>query len=576
MKGEIQKMKRIYKNGKIFTSDAGNPWADTLVVEDGIFTFVGRETDLNSADTAAGIQEIHDGPKTGESREICDLGGRLVIPGLIDAHTHIGLSVIMGEDDEMPVWDCKSKQEVLDRLKKYVKKHPFRLYYCMFFGQVEALGSEGLNRHEIDKVVKHRPVVLVDQECHSAWLNSGALRFLGIKEDTPDLAPGYSYYERDKDGKLTGCLKEMTMLPILEMNGKKSDKEMKKGILKIMNYLLERGVTTVYDAGNYLDEESNYRLLAEMDRNGELPLRYEATHIIDIPSKAENAIEEFKRLKGLYETEHVKFKTMKIMFDGTHRAHTAKLVEPYNDADTVGGTMLSYEGLYRLLKDLNHEKIDFHAHTVGEGASRMILDCVEQIKKKEDFNIIVTLAHLESQRDEDIPRFKELGVVADYSPHWHGGNDYAGMEATSKLLGEKRAHNLFRANTMVKSGAVVTFSSDEVTLSLLDRWNPYLGIETGHTRQEVNDGGRSAEIFPPEAERLSIEDLIRGYTINAAYALRLDDEIGSIQIGKSADMVILGDDLFEMDPYRIHEVVPEAVIVRGNTVKGSIERLEEK
>ena len=562
MKGGIHKMKRIYKNGRIYTSDIDNPWADTVIVEDGVFTFVGKEADLGAADVA----------ENGKVSEVYDLSGRFVIPGLIDAHTHIGLSVIMGEDDEMPVWDCQSKQEVLDKLRTYVRKHPFRLYYSMFFGQAEALGSEGLNRHEIDKVVKHRPVVLIDKECHSAWLNSGALKHLGIKEETQDLASGYSYYERDKNGKLTGCLKEMTMLPILEMNEKKSDKEMKKGILKIMNYLLERGVTTVYDAGNYLDEESNYRLLAEMDRNGELPLRYEATHIIDIPSKAENAIEEFKRLKGLYETEHMHFKTIKIMFDGTHRAHTAKLVEPYNDADTVGGTMLSFEDLYRLLKKLNHEKIDFHAHTVGEGASRMILDCIEQIKKEESFDIIVTLAHLESQRDEDIPRFKELGVVADYSPHWHGGNDYAGMEATSKLLGEKRAHNLFRAKTMIKSGAIVTFSSDEVTLSLLDRWNPYLGIEIGHTRQEVNDGGRNAEIFPPEEERLSIEDLIKGYTINAAYALRLDDEIGSIQTGKSGDMVILGDNLFEMDPYKIHEVIPEAVIVRGDTVKGSIGR----
>lgn len=151
-------------------------------------------------------------------------------------------------------------------------------------------------------------------------------------------------------------------------------------------------------------------------------------------------------------------------------------------------------------------------------------------------------------------------------------NDYAGVEATIRLLGEKRAHNLFRAKSMMDSGAVVTFSSDEVSLALLDRWNPYLGIETGHTRQEINDGGRTAEIFPPETEGLTIEQLLKGYTINPAYSLRLDDEIGSIDEGKCADMVILDNNLFEMDPYEIHNVMPEAVIVNGQTVKGSIDK----
>ena len=548
-------MRNVFVNGKIYTSDSSRPWADTVAIEDGRFSFVGNRTELSACD----------------NDRVYDLGGRLVIPGMIDSHTHIGLSVMMGDDDDMPVWDCKSKQEVLQSLQSYAKKHPFRLYYCMFFGQAEVLGQEGLNKSEIDKIIKRRPVILFDKECHCAWLNLCALKLLKITEDTPDMAPGYSYYERDSEGRLTGCLKEMTLLPIMKLSGGISKKKMREGMLRIMHYLLERGVTTIYDAGNYFNEEKTYKLLAQMDREGLLPIRYEATYIITEPAKAENAVAEFKRLKALYETEHIKFKTVKIMFDGTHRIHTAKLVTPYNDVDTTGGTMLDEAGLYKLLKELNREKIDFHAHTVGEGASKMILDCVEKIRNEEDFNIIVTLAHLESQRDEDIPRFKELGVGGNFTPHWHGGNDYAGMEATSRLLGSKRAHNLFRAASMMASGATVTFSSDEVSLALLDRWNPYLGIETGHTRQEVNDGGKTAEIFPPEQERLTIDELLKGYTINPAYSLRLDSEIGSIEAGKCADMVILDDNLFEMDPYEIHNVIPKAVIVNGEPVVGSIE-----
>lgn len=167
-------------------------------------------------------------------------------------------------------------------------------------------------------------------------------------------------------------------------------------------------------------------------------------------------------------------------------------------------------------------------------------------------------------------RFRELGITANFTPHWHGGNDYGTAEQNAKLLGARRAKNLFRAKSTMDSGANVTFSSDEVTLQLLDRWNPFLGIEIGHTRQEVTKGGRSAEVFPPLSERLSIEDLIKGYTICGARALRLNDSIGSIEADKSADFMVLDEDLFSMDPYRIHNVVPRAVVMRGKCVKGDL------
>ena len=272
------------------------------------------------------------------------------------------------------MWDCQSKAEVLHRLKAHVKKHPLSLYFVAFFGQVEALGDEQLTKADLNKIVKHRPAILLDNECHAAWLNSKALRVLKIKDDVEDMAPGYSYYERDASGNLTGKLTEMTMLPILGLGGSISNKKLKAGMLKIADYLLTRGVTTIYDAGCYFEEEKTYRLLAKMDRMGEFPIRYEATYIINTPEKADIAIGEFKRYKSLYETENIKFKTIKIMFDGTHRAHTAKLVEPYNDTGMTGGTMISEDRLYKLMSELNREGIDFHAHTVGEGASRMILD----------------------------------------------------------------------------------------------------------------------------------------------------------------------------------------------------------
>ena len=544
----------IIRNARIYTSNEEAPWADTAVIEGDKFTYVGNENNAPA-----------------EAKDFCsvDLGGRLVLPGFIDSHTHMALSVMMdGDENSFPIWDCRSKTEILRKLTEYVKKHPFRLYYVAFFGQVEALADEKLTKADLDQIVKYRPVVLLEKECHTAWLNSKAMKMLKIREDVKDMAPGYSYYERDASGNLTGKITEMTMLPLLGMSGRISDKKLKTGILKIADYLLTRGVTTVYDAGCYFEEEKTYKLLAEMDRSGELPIRYEATYIINTPEKADIAVKEFKRYKSLYETDNIKFKTIKIMFDGTHRAHTAKLVEPYHDTGGTGGTMVSEERLYRLMSELNREGIDLHAHTVGEGASKMVLDCAERIIREQgELKIHVTLAHLETQRDEDIPRFRELGITANFTPHWHGGNDYGTAEQNAELLGTWRAEHLFRAKSMMDSGANVTFSSDEVTLQLLDRWNPFLGIETGHTRRELTKGGRNAAVFPPLSECLTIEDLIKGYTANGARVLRLDDQIGSVEAGKSADFMVLNEDLFTMDPYRIHDIVPEAVFVRGKCVK---------
>ena len=223
----------ILVNGKFYTSNEAQPWADAAAVKDGKFAAVGSWEDMS--------------PCTADC-PVYDLGGRLVLPGMIDAHTHMGLSVMLGDDDDgFPMYDCKSKQEILETLRREVKAHPFKLYYAMFIGQAEALDGETLTRWELDKIVKFRPVILMESECHSAWVNSAALKLMRYNRNTPDPAPGYSYMERTADGELTGCIKEMAMLPLLEICGNVSDKDMKSGMKKIMDYLVAHGVTTVFD-----------------------------------------------------------------------------------------------------------------------------------------------------------------------------------------------------------------------------------------------------------------------------------------------------------------------------------------
>ena len=200
----------------------------------------------------------------------------------------------------------------------------------------------------------------------------------------------------------------------------------------------------------------------------------------------------------------------------------------------------------------------------------MVMDCVERAIDNigRPLDIIVTCAHVEVLHPNDVGRFKKLGITANFTPSWHGGSCASDIHGMVKLLGEERAYNTLRAKSVVDTGAEVTFSSDEVSLHELECWSPFYGIEVGHTRQDVNAGGKDAPVFPSANECLNIESLVKGYTISAAKALRLNDRIGSIEVGKEADLIILAENLFDMNKYEINKIVPEKVMIKGRFIRG--------
>jgi predicted amidohydrolase YtcJ len=178
----------------------------------------------------------------------------------------------------------------------------------------------------------------------------------------------------------------------------------------------------------------------------------------------------------------------------------------------------------------------------------------------------ITLCHLEVVDDADFNRFKDLGVIASFTPQWHGGDNTALLPA----IGQK-ANAMMRAQPLISDGAVVTFSSDitdEAEWSA-GRANPYLGMQVGHNKQDI-EGGAQARLAPPRSERLSLQALVDGYTRNAAFQLRRLEQLGTIEVGKRADLVVLDRNLFEVDRYEIHEIRPEAVWMDGKRVGGAL------
>ena len=256
--------------------------------------------------------------------------------------------------------------------------------------------------------------------------------------------------------------------------------------------------------------------------------------------------------------------------DGTQKIHTAAMVTPYVDVKTLGPTAFSAEELADLLKQLNEADLDIHLHTVGERASRTVLDGVELVKKElgDKFHVRVTCAHLEIQDDADLNRFAELGVFANFTPHWHKGD----TKESSSWLGAERAAKQFRCKTIWDTGAQVAWSSDNINFGDFTSWNPYLGMEIGMTRRatektRVEEWARSEAVFPPADERMSIEEMLLGFTINGAKQLGVEDKKGSITAGKDADFLVFDKDLLTAEHEGFSCNLPEEVYFAGKKMK---------
>jgi len=285
-------------------------------------------------------------------------------------------------------------------------------------------------------------------------------------------------------------------------------------------------------------------------------------------------MKELKRFRREFNTEHLKVHTMKVFIDGTLNIHTAAMVTPYADTHMTGSTAFTKEELAELLKLLNEEELDLHLHTVGDAASRVVLDGVELARKElgDDYRVKVTCSHLEVQDDADLLRFAELGVFANYTPWWHAGGTGDPVEPLIPLLGEERATHMFRCKTLWDSGALVTWSSDNIIYEDFSCWNPYLGMEVGMTRQitektRLPEFYRGNRAFPPDGEQMSVEEMILGYTINGAKQLGIEASKGSIEAGKDADFLVFDKDLLTAEQEGFSYNMPTEVYFGGKKQK---------
>ncbi|HEU5042258.1 MAG TPA: amidohydrolase family protein, partial [Gemmatimonadales bacterium] len=410
-------------------------------------------------------------------------------------------------------------------------------------------------RAALDAAVPDRPAVFEAADGHSLWVNSRALGLAGITRDTPD--PPNGRIERDpRTGEPSGTLRESAMDLVARVVPERTEAELAAGLERAQRLANGFGLTTLFAA---TADEPALRTYAAADRAGRLTVRVVAAAYPD-PKEPDSILPRARRWRRAYATPRVRPIAVKLFQDGVIEARTAALLAPYLDRKGDAGTPAYDQAtLDRVTAALERDSFQIHVHAIGDRAIRMTLDAFGRAREANggrDLRHAIT--HLELIDPADIPRFRALGVVANFEALWANGDEYLTV-LTEPALGPARSRWLYPIASVARTGAVVTGGSDWSVSSL----DPLEAIEVGVTHRLPGETG--AAPWNP-AERVDLPTMLALYTINAAYAMHHDHETGSIEVGKLADLVALDRNLFTLAPERIHEARVTRTLLEGRTV----------
>jgi predicted amidohydrolase YtcJ len=529
----------VLTGADVYTVDAARRWARAVAVRGDRIVAVGTDDEVRDL--------------IGPSTEHRHLPGRMVVPGFQDAHIHAafgGRNLLSLNLDEL-----STKRGYLDAIAAHASAHP-ELPWITGGGWYNAVfGEAGPRREDLDAVVPDRPVFLMNTDVHGAWVNSRALEAGAISAGTPD--PWDGYFVRDADGSPTGMLHEGTAYAFAANVVPRTDAATwRASILRAQAELHAFGVTGWQDAWVEPDLLAAYRSL---EVEGALTARVVASLWWDRHRGLEQ-VDDLVALRDRGANDRVDAHTVKIMLDGCPENGTAAVLRPFaghlGEAHDTGVAFVDGPVLSEAVTKLDALGFQVHMHALGDRALRIALDAVEAAQTTNGRrDARHHIAHLQVTDPADIPRLRQLGVVANMQPYW-AQLDPAMTELALPALGEERLSRLYPIGSIARTGAVLAFGSDWPVSTP----NPLLEIEVAVTR--VSTGARDGEPFAPE-ERIPLPAAIAAFTRGAAFVNR-DDEAGMIAPGMRADLAVLDRNLFEGGP--VGDARVELTIAGGGVV----------
>lgn len=542
----------VLSGGAVYAVDAARGWAQAVAIRDGRIAYVGSD---------AGVERFV-GPETTR----VDLRGRMLLPAFQDAHVHpVDAGVTLRR---CALFDLVGVAALVERVERCAREQPQRSWIVGGGWLVDNFAPSGLpDKKLLDAVVPDRPVALQSSDGHSLWVNSRALEAAGIGSSTPDPEGGrIDRYPGTREP--SGSLQERAMALVERVQPPPAPEELVAGLRDAVAHLNSLGITAIQDAlvrtrpGDAYASLPAYRAL---DAEGALSLRVVAALFLDPEYPIDEQVERLVAVRAEHTRGNLRATTVKIWEDGVIETGTAALLEPYTDRpDGHRGELLhAPEPLREAVTRLDAEGFDVHFHAIGDAAVRASLDAVAAARSANGMRAARhQICHLELVDPADLPRFRELRVVANFQPLW-GMQDRYITELTLPRIGAERGRGLYPIGSVARTGAVIAFGSDWAVSSA----DPLLGIETAVTR--LGPEGETAEPLLPE-QAIELADAIAAYTIGAAFANGLDAETGSIEVGKWADLVLLDRDLFAIPPAEISEAEVVATLFGGALVHGEL------
>lgn len=538
----IKKADIVLSSDAIFTGLTHEPTSGAIAILDDKILSVGSKAEIE--------------PFIGSGTKVYNYGNQLIMPGFHDFHLHIMFSAL--SLTSINIFEARSAQEVAAKVLEFSKECPEEEWIIGMQWDAGYWHDKQEPHYRIlDAVIPDRPVVLFHAEGHYTWVNSKAMELAGVTEDIRD--PDFGRYERDKNGLLTGILYEDAQQIVLK-EALRLTQNKKETILKeFLRLLSQYGITSVNDLFAPIDDFlQDYDLFEKLDKQGELTTRFHITPELD------GNLDKAQTLRNKYESRKLQFSGLKQFVDGTVTGHTAYFLKPYSDQlDICGHPALDPEVLIDRVVKADELGFRIRFHAIGDGAIRLALDAFEEAERKNGKrDSRHSIEHIEVIDQDDIERFSKLGVIASMQPDHMAASS---REVYSSIIGPEREKKVFLTKSLLNSGASLALGTDfPVSISL----NPMRQIYTAITR--VDSSGNPQNTWHHE-QKLTLAEALKAYTYGSAYGCFREHELGTLEAGKLADLVVLDRNLFDIPESEVLKTKVELTINDGKVVYKSEE-----
>lgn len=493
-------------------------------------------------------------PLLNENALVHNFDDQLVMAGFHDFHLHLFPGALQLQSVDLS--ETKSAEDVIQVLKRDWDQHKQKEWIIGFGWDNGGWDDAALPTKELlDAHFPDHPIILNHLECHYCWVNSKALELAEITKDTPN--PEFGEIIKDENGEITGILMEKAQSLVQKLAYNFSKEEKISMLNNFFEYTARHGITSLNDMyapfSEFLDE---FDLLYELEESKQLKAR------VHLQPKMDGSLEQARLYKEKYNHPKIKMNGLKQFIDGVITGHTAYMLEDYADVSHRGHTTYPLQQLEEWIIEADNEGFSVRLHAIGDGAVKFSLDAFEKARKiNGNQNTRHTIEHIESIRDEDITRFKELNVIASVQPY-----HLAALEQKIYIerLGEERFKNTYLSKSFLNAGAIVALGSDFPVVHI----SPMKEIYHAVTRKDntlVNDWNVD--------EKLSMTETLKAYTYAPAYGCFREDNLGTLEEGKLADIIVLNKNLFEIPSEEILKTEVVFTMCDGEVVyelKGAI------